>query len=103
MPAPDAHKSLSRGPMTPLVVAAVTTIMVTALSYGLPDNMAATGVGLAFLCATYIVCLRRDHPLPPDHYGLSLGGLLEPEPLSPSRIAKEAAIALGWALLLALV
>jgi len=87
----------------PLLVAAATTAVVTALSYALPDNMAATGVGLAFLASTYLVCLRRDHPLGPDHYGLSLGGLLESDPLSPRRIVGDAARAVGWALLLALV
>jgi membrane protease YdiL (CAAX protease family) len=81
----------------------VTTIAVTALSYLLPDSAAATGVGLAFLAATYLVSLRRDHPLGPSHYGLALGGLLEPEPLSAKRILRDSAVALAWALLLAAI
>lgn len=99
----EAPTAMQGGLAKPLLVAAVTTVLVTALSYGLPDSMAATAVGLAFLGATYLVCLRRTHPLPPAHYGLALGGLLEPEPLSFSRMARDAAIALGWALLMAAV
>jgi membrane protease YdiL (CAAX protease family) len=87
----------------PVGIAVATTALVTLLSYALPDNYAATGVGLAFLAATYVAVLRRDHPLSPDHYGLALGGLLESEALSPVRIFREAARALGWALGLALV
>ena len=87
----------------PLGIAVATTALVTLLSYALPESSAATGVGLAFLAATYVAVLRRDHPLSPDHYGLALGGLLEAEALSPSRMQREAARAVGWALLLALV
>jgi len=84
-------------------VAIATTALVTALSYLLPENYAATGVGLGFLAATYVVALRRNHPLEPAHFGLELGGLLEPEPLSPSRIAKDTFRALAWAFGLALL
>lgn len=102
--APDARSNAPRSRLwlRPLAVALATTALVTALSYGMPDAYAATAVGLGFLAATYAVALRRSHPLPPEHYGLGLGGLLDPEPLSPSRIAKESARALGWALGLAL-
>lgn len=103
MPAPEPSLRVQGGLGKPLLVAVLTTLAVTALSYGLPDSMAATAVGLAFLGATYVVCLRRDHPLPPVHYGLSLGGLLEPDPLSARRLARDAAVAVGWALLLALI
>ena len=74
----DARRSWK----VPLLVATLTTALVTALSYGLPDAYAATGVGLAFLAVTYAVALRQRAPDPPAHYGLALGGLLEPEPLS---------------------
>jgi CAAX protease family protein len=82
----------------PLAVALGTTTLVTALSYLLPDKYAATGVGLGFLGVTYAVALRRDHPLGPDHYGLSLGGLLEPEALSSMRMLRETLGACAWAL-----
>jgi membrane protease YdiL (CAAX protease family) len=84
----------------PLLVAIVTTIVVTALSYLLPETYAATGVGLGFLVATYLVVLRGSDTQTVRHYGLSLGGLLEPEPLDPLRMLKDSAKALGWALLL---
>ena len=87
----------------PILVALGTTLLVTVLSYLLPENYAATGVGLGFLAATYAVALRRDHPLAPDHYGLTLGGLLESEPLSPSRILRESLRAAAWAVGIALI
>jgi membrane protease YdiL (CAAX protease family) len=87
----------------PLAVAIGTTALVTALSYLLPDKYAATGVGLGFLAVTYAMALRRDHPLSPDHYGLALGGLLEPEPLSAARMLREALGAAAWAVGLALL
>jgi membrane protease YdiL (CAAX protease family) len=90
VPAPSWQKALG--------AAAGTTVLVTVLSYALPDSFAATGVGLTFLAATYALVLRRDHPISPDHYGLALGGLLEPRPLSPPRLARESLRALGWAL-----
>jgi membrane protease YdiL (CAAX protease family) len=86
----------------PLGIALGTTVLVTGLSYGLPESYAATAVGLGFLAMTYVAALRRHHPLPPEHYGLGLGGLLDPAPLSGSRIAKDGARALAWALGLAL-
>lgn len=84
----------TRSARGPLLAALLTTLAVTALSYSLPDNLAATGVGLAFLAATYLLALRGDSE--PGRFGLSLGGLLEPHPLSPSRLGREAALALGW-------
>lgn len=87
----------------PLVVAVGTTALVTALSYGLPDSYAATGVGLAFLAVTWLVALRRDDAAETAHYGLSLGGLLDPEPIDPRRMARDGIVAVGWALLFAAV
>jgi len=91
------------GVRRPLLVAVLTTAVVTVLSYALPDSYAATGVGLAFLAATYLLALRTGHSRPPSDYGLALGGLLDPEPLSPSRMLRETAIALAWAVGLALL
>jgi uncharacterized protein len=87
----------------PLVVAVLTTAAVTLLSYALPESHAATGVGLGFLAATYLVVLRGSETPVVRHFGLSLGGLLEPEPLEPRRLLREAGRAAGWTLLLALV
>ncbi len=87
----------------PIVVALATTALVTALSYLLPDSYAATGVGLGFLFATYLVVLRGSDTPTVRHFGLSLGGLLEPEPIEVKRLLLDAAKASAWALGLMLV
>ena len=75
----------------------------TALSYGLPDKYAATGVGLAFLAVTWFVALRHDDNERVRHFGLSLGGLLETEPLSARRMLGDALKAAAWACAIAAV
>lgn len=82
-----------------LTAALVTTLVVTGLSYLVPDKYAATAVGLAFLAATWWLVLRRDEETI-RAYGLSLGGLLEPAPLAWSRLARDAAGAAAWVILL---
>jgi len=79
-----------------LLVAVAVTAVVTALSYLLPERYAATGVGLAFLAATWLMVLRGDDAKVP-HFGLSLGGLLESHPLDARRIALDGLRALAWA------
>jgi uncharacterized protein len=86
-----------------LIAVALTTATVTALSYLLPETYAATGVGLGFLAATYLAVLRGSDTPTVRHFGLSLGGLLEPEPIDPGRMLKELAVAIGWATALALI
>jgi membrane protease YdiL (CAAX protease family) len=79
--------------------AAVTTGVVTLLSSRLiPDKYAATLVGLAFLGATWLLVLRHDEKTI-QSYGLSLGGLLEPAPLSIPRLLRDAGTSLAWVLL----
>jgi len=92
----------ARSASPPIAVTVVTTAVVTALSYGLPDAYQATGVGLVFLGATYVLVLRRDSESVRRH-GLSLGGLFESEPLSARRLLHAFAGALGWALAVACV
>lgn len=86
-------------PARPLLAAALTTAIVTAASYLAPERYAATLVGVCFLAATWWLVLRHDEVTVRAH-GLSLGGLLEPTPLEPARLARAAAEAMGWALLL---
>jgi len=86
----------------PMLVAVVTTILVTALSYGLPEEYAATGVGFGFLAATWWMVLRHESAVV-AHHGLSLGGLFDPEPLSARRLTREAGQSLAWAALIALI
>jgi hypothetical protein len=85
----------------PLATAVVTTLAVTALSYLLPLDYAATGVGLAFLMATYFLALRDADAAKTRHFGLSLGGVLEPEPIEVRRVLRDAAGATAMAALLA--
>jgi membrane protease YdiL (CAAX protease family) len=80
-----------------IAVAVAVSISVTLLSYLLPEEYAATGIGLTFLLATHVLVLRRDADTIRSH-GLALGGLLEPQPLDFRRIARDTARALGVAL-----
>lgn len=83
----------------PLLAAAITTAVVTAVSYLTPDRFAATLVGVSFLAATWWLVLRHDE-LTVRAHGLSLGGLLEPSSLDVRRLARTGAVAAAWALLL---
>ncbi|WP_437810882.1 myxosortase MrtC [Sorangium sp. So ce1078] len=83
-----------------LLAAAITTAAVTAVSYAAPKSYAGTLVGLTFLAATFWLVLRYDEATIRDH-GLSLGGILEPVPLSAERLARAALHAVAWAALVA--
>lgn len=93
----DRALSGERGALAPLSVAILTTLVATALSYGLPEAHAATGVGACFLIAVYLLVLRSPDARDIRESGLSLGGLFEPEPISLSRVARDALHALAWA------
>lgn len=86
----------------PLAAALAVTLAVAAISHFGPDAYANTAVGAVFLGATWWLVLRGDDEDIAAH-GLSLGGLTEPEPLSPGRLAREGAVAVAWGLLFALV
>ena len=87
------------GARRPLLAALITTVVVTAVSHFSPDKYAATLVGVSFLAATWWLVLRHDETTV-RAYGLSLGGVLEPAPLDPRRVARDALHAVAWALLL---
>src|SRR5262245_35330762 len=86
----------------PIGAAVVTTALVTALSYFAPAEHAASAVGVAFFLATYFLALRNDDSAT-ERYGLSLGGLLDPEPLEFEKLLKSAATELAWAIGVCLV
>lgn len=92
-----------RGALGPLAVALVTTLLATALSYGLPEAHAATGVGACFLVVVYLLVLRSPNTRSIRESGLSLGGLFEPEPISWKRVARAAVRAIAWAFGLAVL
>jgi len=82
--------------LRPLGVAVATTALVTALSYGVPDAHAASAVGLTFLTVTYFLTLRASDPGTAGAYGLSLGGLFEPEAIDWRALVVAAARELAF-------
>jgi uncharacterized protein len=66
---------------------ALVTGLVTAASYYLPTDYAATGVAIVFLAATHVLVLRKESEVI-RAYGCSLGGLLEPDKIDFARVAK---------------
>lgn len=87
----------------PLAVAALVTLLATALSYLLPEAWAATGVGFTFLLATYWLLGGGDDVEAVRAHGLSLGGLFEPGELSATRLLRASGRALAHALAAAIV
>ncbi|HEY8943631.1 MAG TPA: MrtC family glutamic-type intramembrane protease [Polyangiaceae bacterium] len=105
MPLTRIERAISgeRGALGPLLVALATTAVATALSYWLPEEHAATGVGACFLIAVYFTVLRSADTESIRAHGLSLGGLFDQQPISPKRLVRSALGALAWAAGLALV
>jgi membrane protease YdiL (CAAX protease family) len=87
----------------PLGVAAAMTVVATAEAYLLPTSWSGTAVGATFLIATYLLVVHGDDNERIRRYGLSLGGLLELEPLAFSRLLRAAFTAIAYALGAALV
>ena len=81
----------------PIWVSVLVTCVVTALSYKVPEDYAATAVGAAFIFAVWWLVLRQDTAMI-RHFGLALGGVLEPAPLDPRRAVRDAGNALAWSL-----
>lgn len=79
-------------------IALLVSALVTVLSYVVPEQHAATAIGLTFLLATHVLVLRKDGETIRRH-GLALGGLLEPQPLDYPRLLRDTLRALGIALL----
>jgi membrane protease YdiL (CAAX protease family) len=88
--------------LIPVTITVATTALVALLAR-LPDSVSATAVGFAFLAVTYFLVLRTDDSQKIARYGLSLGGLFDPEPLAPLRIGRDIGVAVLWALGLALI
>ncbi len=85
-----------------LLIALAVSAVATAASWGLRDSIVATAVGGVFLGATWLLVLRR-RDADVRGWGLALGGLLEVPP-APWRVTiRDGAIALAWAVLLALL
>jgi hypothetical protein len=88
---PDAARALG--------VALLVSALATAASWLARDSIVATLVGGIFLGATWLLVLRRRET-DVRAWGLALGGVLEIPPAPWSKTAREALLAVGWALLL---
>jgi membrane protease YdiL (CAAX protease family) len=86
-----------------LGITALVTLLVTALSHGLPVDWAGTAVGVAFLWTSYWLVMRDAQADCVQHFGVAFGGLFEPTPIDIRRILRETAIALLSALAVAVV
>ena len=82
--------------LRPTLVAGLVTFLAAILSYTLPPDYAATGVGALFCIAVYWLSLRHSaETIEAD--GLRLGGIFAPEPLSLRRLGHEGLAAVRWA------
>lgn len=95
-------------PRLALAVAAITTVSVAAISH--LDKVApaagpyvGTLVGATFLLVVWRLVLRRDDEELVRAYGLSLGGITEPSPLSARRLGRDLGVALLWSALFAAI
>jgi membrane protease YdiL (CAAX protease family) len=97
---PDRRRA--RALIEALVASAAVTAAVTAASRNLPDRYVATGVGFAFLGATWLLVWRKDDAAV-ERAGLAFGGLVLPGALDMRRLGRSAAVALAWAVGFALL
>ncbi len=85
-----------------LAITLAVTAVVTTASYVVPRDYSAPAVACGFLGATWLLVLRKDVGAIRAH-GLSIGGLLEPEPIEPKRLLREGARAVLVSLVLLLL
>lgn len=67
----------------------LTAAIATAANYAVPEEHSGEVVGLVFLVAAVLLALPQGSTTRASHYGLALGGLLDPEPLSAARLLRE--------------
>ena len=84
-------------------MALVATVLATLCSYFLPESFAATGVGFSFLACAYWLVIKEDDGTRARHFGISLAGLFESEPLKLTRIVGATLKALREALSVAAI
>lgn len=78
-----------------LATAAIVSAVVTLVSRFAPKSVAATGVGLVFLAATWFCTIRKEEG-DARLWGVSLGGLLDRERIEWLRLLRETTVALAW-------
>jgi len=84
------------------LTAGVVTALVTLVSVVVPAHWIASAVGGVFFGATWLMVFRRSDAVV-EQSGLAFGGLVLPSRLDPRRIVGDLKVALGWALVLALL
>lgn len=87
----------------PLLTALLVSGLAALLSFLIPADYSALAVGFLFCGATYWFCLSASVQEPPTTFGLSAGGLTEPEPLRVQRLVSSFLRALLAAVLVSLV
>jgi membrane protease YdiL (CAAX protease family) len=85
------------------LLTALVTLVVGIVAYAVPDRWNATVVGLVFLAATYALAVSGASSAHVRAMGLSLGGLLETEPVDLRRLIRDTARASIFALCAALL
>jgi membrane protease YdiL (CAAX protease family) len=86
-----------------LGIAGATTVGVTALSHLVAPDWAGSAVGVAFLWLSYALVARNAEAERISAFGLSFGGLFEPEPIDWRRVVRESGRAMLVAFAVALV
>lgn len=81
--------------LRPTMMALLVTAIATVLSYNLPEQYSATGVGGCFCLATYFLVLRRSNDTI-EHFGLAMAGIFQPIALDAQRILRSLGTSLGW-------
>jgi len=84
-------------------IAGLVTLVVAALSHLLPVDWSGTCVGIAFLSISYELVIRKGSIGRVRHFGLSFGGVVDPQPIEWRRLTRETSVALLWALGTALI
>jgi len=98
----ETEKTPRAGLGRPLGLTAIVAVLVAATML-LPDDFVATATAAVFLGATWWGALRGPDRNAARRYGLSLGGILDPEPIRLRRLVVDGARALAWAVAFACV
>jgi len=88
---------------SPWLVTTLVTLLVGIFAYAVPDRWNAAVVGLVFLGATYLLGVSGTTNAYVRSMGLSLGGLLETQPIDWSRLMRASARSILFAFCTALV
>jgi uncharacterized protein len=86
-----------------LGIAGLVSVAVTGLSHLLPVDWSGSAVGICFMWVSYALVVRNSEARDVEHFGLSFGGLFEPEPIDWRRVVRQTATAFLWAFAVAAI